>query len=190
MRPLRSLSLALGLALLSACRQDMHDQPRYEPLEASAFFADGRSARPQVEGTIAHGELRIDDHLYRGKVDGEFATTFPFEITREVMERGRERFNIFCSPCHGRLGNGEGMVVERGLKQPPSYHIERLREAPPGYFFDVITHGFGAMYDLSDKISVRDRWAIVAYIRALQLSQNATLDDVPTGMRGMLESNR
>ncbi|HED66495.1 MAG TPA: cytochrome c [Planctomycetes bacterium] len=190
MRPLRTLPLLAAVSLLAACRQDMHDQPRFEPLEASSFFADGRASRPQVEGTIARGELQLDDHLYRGKVDGEFAETFPFEITEEVMERGQERFDIYCSPCHGRVGNGEGMIVERGLKQPPSYHIQRLQEAPPGYFFDVITHGFGAMYDLSDKISVRDRWAIVAYIRALQLSQNASLSDVPEGMKSLLEGSR
>ncbi len=177
-----------GALLLTACRQDMHDQPRYEPLEASAFFADGRSSRPQVAGTVARGELRLDAHLYAGTVNGEPATEFPFEITMDVLERGRERYDIFCSACHDYVGNGEGIVVRRGLKQPPSFHIERLRDAPPGYFFDVITRGFGAMYDLSDKVPVEDRWAIIAYVRALQLSQNATMVEVPAGMRAMLES--
>lgn len=158
----------LALAALTACRQDMHDQPRFEPLEATSFFADGRSSRPQVKGTIARGELRLDSHLYEGTVDGEHATTFPFEITAEVMERGRERYDVFCSACHGTTGDGQGMAVRRGLKQPPSYHVERLREAPPGYFFDVVTNGFGAMYDLSDRVPVDDRWAIIAYVRRLQ----------------------
>ena len=179
--------LALAALLAAACRQDMHDQPRFEPLEASSFFADGRSSRPQVRGTIARGELRLDEHLYRGTVDGELATTFPFEMTRDMLDRGRERYDIYCSVCHDRTGSGEGLVVKRGLKQPPSFHIERLREAPPGYYFDVITRGFGAMYDLSDRIPAEDRWAIVGYVRALQLSQNATIMDVAPGWRDALE---
>lgn len=181
---------AIGLVLVASCRQDMHDQPRYEPLEASAFFADGRSARPQVPGTVARGELQLDEHLYTGKIDGELATTFPFEITREVLLRGRERYDIVCSVCHDRTGYGEGIVVKRGLKQPPSLHIERLRESPPGYFFDVMTNGFGSMYDLADRIGAEDRWAIVAYVRTLQFSQNAGLIDVPPGQRAFLEETR
>lgn len=182
---------ALGaLGVLAACRQDMHDQPRYEPLEASAFFADGRSARPQVPGTVARGELVLDEHLVTGKVAGQPATTFPFPVTREVLERGRERYGIFCAACHDGAGYGLGIVVERGMKQPPSLHVERLREAPPGYLFDVITVGFGAMYDLADRISPSDRWAIVAYVRALQLSQSATLADVPEDVRARLEAAR
>jgi hypothetical protein len=178
------------LLLVAACRQDMHDQPRYEPLEASTFFKDGRSARPQVEGTVARGQLRLDEHLYTGKIGGKPATSFPFAITQAVLERGQERFNIFCSACHGRLGNGQGIIVQRGLKPPPSFHIDRLRESPPGYYFDVMTNGFGAMYDLSHAVPVRDRWAIAAYVRVLQRSQRATLEDVPEPQRGALVTER
>ena len=176
----------IALALVTACRQDMHDQPRYDPLEASTFFEDGRSSRPIVEGTVARGQLRIDEHFYAGKVDGELVNTFPFPITQEIMERGQERYNIFCSPCHDRTGYGRGMIVQRGFRQPTSFHIDRLREAPVGYFFDVITNGFGAMYSYSDRIAPRDRWAIIAYVRALQLSQNATLEDIPEEARQQL----
>jgi len=184
-------ALSLGtLTLLVACRQDMHDQPRFEPLEASSFFADGRSSRPQVKGSVARGELRLDKALYEGKLNGEFVREFPIEITPEVLDRGQDRYQIFCSACHSSTGDGQGMVVKRGMLQPPSYHIERLREVEHGYLFDVITNGYGAMYDLSDKLRAEDRWAVVAYVRALQLSQNATLDDVPPSLRGSLEDNR
>ena len=184
------LSTVGALTLLAACRQDMHDQPRYEAMESSAFFADGSSARPQVKGTVARGELRLDEHLYTGKVQGEFAKSFPMQVSAELLRRGQDRYQIFCSACHGASGNGEGMVVKRGMKQPPSYHIERLREVEHGYLFDVITNGYGSMYDLADRIRSEDRWAIVAYVRALQLSQNASLEDVPSHLRGSLESNR
>ena len=180
---------ALGL-LLAACQQDMANQPRHEPLEASPFFKDGRSARPPVPGTVARGQLREDDHLYTGKVNGQLVTTFPFPINRAVMARGQERFGIFCTPCHGSLGDGRGMIVSRGLKPPPSFHIDRLRESPPGHYFDVITNGLGAMQDYSAQIPVEDRWAIVAYIRALQLSQNATVNDLPAAERARLEKER
>jgi hypothetical protein len=173
------LTAASSVMMASACRQDMHDQPRYEPLEASLLFRDGRASRPLVEGTVARGHLQLDKHLYTGKVGGKDATTFPFPITRDVLERGHQRFEIFCTPCHGRVGAADGMVVKRGFRQPTSLHIERLRQAPPGYFFGVMTQGFGAMYSYASRIDARDRWAIVAYIRALQLSQNATIDDVP-----------
>jgi mono/diheme cytochrome c family protein len=168
----------------------MHDQPRYEPLEASAFFKDGRSSRPQVEGTVARGQLRLDEHLYTGKIGGKPAVSFPFAITETVLERGRDRFNIFCSACHGKLGNGQGIVVQRGLKAPPSFHIDRLRQSPPGYYFDVMTNGFGAMFDLSHAVAVRDRWAIAAYVRVLQRSQRATLEDVPEPQRAALVEER
>lgn len=171
------------LVCVSGCRQDMHDQPKFKPLRANSFFADGRSARPLVAGTVARGTLQEDDHLFTGRMNNEFVTTFPFPVTKEGLLRGQERFNIFCSPCHGQLGNGEGAIVQRGMKKPPSFHIDRLRESPPGYFFNVITNGFGAMFDYSDRIPARDRWAIIAYIRALQLSQNAKLDDVPQEKR-------
>ena len=183
--------LCLGLVTLlfwgtTGCRQDMHDQPKYEPLESSAFFQDGRASRPLVPGTVPRGQLREDTHLYEGKVAGKPAETFPFPIDQRIMQRGQERYNIYCTPCHDRVGNGDGMVVRRGFRRPPSYHIERLRQAPPGYFYDVITNGFGAMQDYSAQIPVRDRWAIVAYVRALQLSQNATLNDVPETERQTL----
>jgi mono/diheme cytochrome c family protein len=178
--------LALCVVATTACRQDMHDQPRFEPLEGTTFFQDGRASRPLVEGTVARDHLRIDEHLYTGKVGGELAKTFPFAIDKNVLERGQERYNIYCSPCHDKAGTGQGMIVQRGFRPPPSYHIDRLREAPPGYFFDVITNGFGAMYSYADRISPQDRWAIIAYLRVLQLSQNATLDDAPPEQRSQL----
>ena len=170
------------------CRQDMHDAPRYEPLEASTFFADGRGSRMLVANTVARGMLREDDHLYRGKIDGELTDIFPMSVTADVMARGQQRFNVFCSPCHGQTGQGNGMVVQRGFPAPPSYHQARLREAPAGYFFDVMTHGFGAMSDYSAQVPVDDRWAIAAYIRALQRSQQATIDDVPVARRAELDA--
>jgi mono/diheme cytochrome c family protein len=172
----------------AACRQDMHDAPRYEPLEASTFFADGQSARPLQAGTVARGLLRDDDHLYTGKVEGVLAETFPMPVTDEVMARGQERFNVFCSMCHGRTGVGDGMIVQRGFRQPPSFHDARLRNAPVGYFFDVITNGFGAMQDMRAQVPVTDRWAIAAYIRALQTSQSATEADVPAARRPELDA--
>lgn len=179
--------IALCLAWMAGCRQDMHDQPRYKPLAASTFFGDSRAARPLVEGTVARGQLRTDEHFYTGKSGGVLVTTFPFPITRQVLERGRERFNIFCSPCHGRLGDGQGMVVLRGFRNPPSFHLDRMREKPVGHFFDVMTNGFGAMASYAARVPPQDRWAIVAYIRALQFSQRATLDDVPAEERAKLQ---
>lgn len=176
-------ALALAGLLLGACRQDMHDQPRYEPLEKSTFFRDGRSARPAVAGTIARGRLFEDQHLHTGRVDGQPATTFPFEVTREVLERGRERYAIYCTPCHAPDGGGEGMVVKRGMRRPTSFHEQRLVDAPPGYFFDVVTNGFGAMFDYSDRIAARDRWAIVAWVRVLQRSRRGTLEDLTPAQR-------
>lgn len=164
------LLLALGVA----CRQDMHDQPKVEPFEASDFFADGMASRAPVEGTVARGELRADDHLYRGlDAEGNFATSLPMPLTRDLLERGRERYDIFCAPCHGRTGDGDGMVVRRGFKAPESFHQERLRTSPQGYFFDVMTNGFGEMSSYASQVPVEDRWAIAAYIQALQLSRHA-----------------
>jgi hypothetical protein len=183
MRRLFALAGLLAAPALHGCRQDMHDQPRFEPFEASAVFADGRSARPRVPGTVARGELIDDDLLATGRVAGELADLFPFEVTRPVLERGRERFGIFCAPCHAADGGGDGMIVRRGMRRPTSFHAERLREAPAGHFFDVITRGFGAMYDYSDRIAPADRWAIVAYVRVLQRSRAATFDDVPAEHR-------
>jgi mono/diheme cytochrome c family protein len=157
----------------------MHDQPKYIPLRPSTFFEDGRSQRPLVEGTVARGHLREDQEFYTGKVKDQPAQDFPSPITREVLARGQQRFNIYCAPCHDRIGTGRGMIVQRGYRAPPSFHIERLRQVAPGYIYDVITSGFGAMPDYSAQISPHDRWAIVAYVRALQLSQYAPLKDVP-----------
>jgi len=181
--------LIVALVVLSgaACRQDMHDQPKYIPLRESTFFVDARSARPLVAGTVARGQLHEDTLLYTGKTDGADATVFPFPIDARVMARGQERYNIYCSPCHARTGVGDGMIVRRGYRRPPSYHDDRLRSAPIGHFFDVMTNGFGAMPDYAAQISVEDRWAIVAYIRALQLSEHATLADVPAAERDKLE---
>jgi mono/diheme cytochrome c family protein len=167
----------------SACRQDMHDQPKYIALRESAFFGDARSARPLVAGTIARGQLHEDTLLYTGKVNEADTTVFPFRIDNRVMARGQERFDIFCSPCHGHTGSGDGMVVRRGYRRPPPYNDVRLLNAPIGHFFDVISDGFGAMPDYSAQLNVEDRWAIVAYIRALQLSEHATIDDVPADQR-------
>jgi hypothetical protein len=182
----RALPFLVAALALAGCRQDMHDQPRHEPLERSAFFADGRSARPRVPGTVARGERPLDEHLHTGRVGGELATTFPMEITREVMERGRERYEVFCSPCHGYTGAGNGMIVQRGMKQPPSLLIDRLRDAPPGYHFEVITRGFGVMFDYADRIAVQDRWAIVAYIQALELSGTAVAAELAEEDRAQL----
>ncbi len=175
--------LGLCVVLGSACQQEMADQPRYKPLAKSSFFGDGRSARPLVEGTVARGQLQADEHFFFGKSGGALVRTLPFPISLEVLQRGRERYDIFCSVYHGRLGNGDGMVVRRGFRPPPSFHIDRLRQAPVGHFFDVISNGFGAMPDYAQQISAKDRWAIVAYVRALQLSQNARVEDVPAGVR-------
>lgn len=181
------LGILLGCLLLAGCRQDMHDAARYDPLEASAFFANGQSARPLVPNTVARGLLRADDHLYLGRVNGQLADTFPMAVTADVMARGQERFNVFCAPCHDRSGTGHGMIVQRGFRAPPSFHEERLRTAPVGYYFDVMTNGFGAMQDYAAQVPVVDRWAIAAYIRALQLSQRATVNDVPESRRADLD---
>lgn len=211
------MSISVCLGALVGCRQEMADQPAYRPLEPSAFFADGRSARPLVHGTVARGHLYDDAHLYTGKredanealraagvaavrdpisglfqhVAGDpYVDSFPFPVTKKVLERGRERFDIYCSMCHDRAGTGQGMIVQRGFTQPPSLQIPRLRQAKEGYLFDVITRGLGAMPDYSGQIKARDRWAIVAYVRALQLSQSATLEDVPEAERKLLTKER
>jgi len=183
---------AVLLALASsACRQDMHDQPKYIPLRPSDFFADGRSERPLAEGTVARGHLNGDAEYYTGKgPDGQPVEAFPFPVTKDIIERGGQRFDIYCAPCHGRLGDGGGMIVRRGFRRPPSYHIDRLRNAPSGYLYGVISSGFGAMQDYAAQIEPRDRWAIVAYVRALQLSQNASIGDVPPEAREQLEARK
>ena len=174
--------LLLAVMATSGCRLDMHVQPRYNPLAKSDFFPDKRAARPLVEGTVARGDLRADTYFYTGKIGNNDGDYMPFPVTHQVLDRGRQQFNIFCAPCHSRVGDGNGFIPTRGFsKRPPSYHIERLEKAPIGYFFDVMTNGFGIMMDYSAQIPPRDRWCIAAYIRALQLSQNATRADVPAG---------
>jgi len=178
----RQLAVAfLCLAALTACRQDMHNQPKYRPLRASDFFPDGSSARPLVEGTVARGTLQEDSAFFTGKVGTAAVKELPFPVDEQLLDRGQDRYNIFCTPCHDATGGGRGMVVQRGYRQPTSFHDERLRMADAGYFFDVMTNGFGAMPDYRTQITARDRWAIVAYIRALQLSQHATAADIPGG---------
>lgn len=179
---------ALALVLCCAgCHRDMRDQPRYEALEASSFFANGMASRPLVEGTIARGHLNEDEVFYTGKEDGQLVLEVPLEINRELLERGEQRFNIYCSVCHDRTGGGDGMIVQRGFRKPPSLHLERLRNAPAGHFYDVMTHGFGAMPSFRIQVPPQDRWAIAAYIRVLQMSQQASLDDVPPEERAKLE---
>lgn len=182
----RALAGLLALSLLVGCRQDMHDQAKLQPYEASSFFPDGRASRPPVPGTIPRGRLDLDEHLFLGRVGGELAPTFPMDVDRALLERGRERYAIFCTPCHGLSGDGDGMIVRRGFKRPESFHLERLREAPPGYFFDVMTRGFGVMYPYDDRLEPADRWAVAAWIRVLQRSQQGSLDDVPPGVREAL----
>jgi mono/diheme cytochrome c family protein len=183
----RGAALVIAGLALAGCRQDMHDAPRYNPLRPSVFFANGSSARTLIANTVARGQLREDRHLYEGIVNGQPAETFPMPVTAEVLRRGQERFTVFCTPCHGRTGEGDGMIVQRGFRKPPSYMEDRLRNAPVGYFFDVMSHGFGAMQDYASQLPVADRWAIAAYIRTLQLSQRATLDDVPADHRADLD---
>lgn len=186
MRSRFTLALLATAALVAGCRQDMHDAPRYEAFEASATFADGRSSRTPPAGTVARGWQRDDEALYTGKVAGQAVEQFPFAIAHEDLQRGQQRFTIYCTPCHGKLGDGKGMVVQRGLRQAASYHQDRLRREKVGYFFDVITNGFGAMQGYAEQIPVRDRWLIIAYVRTLQLSQYASAADLPEDKRAEL----
>ena len=180
-QPLRAALLVSSLLLLAlvGCSQEMDEQPRLEVYETSEFFEDGLAMRPPVEGTVPRGGLRLDVHFFEGKVGGQLATSWPDDITidRAFVERGRERYDAFCSMCHGLAGYGDGTVVARGFPAPPSYHIDRLREVPHGHIYDVITNGLGRMPRLSDRITPRDRWAIVAYLRAMQIGQHVEVDD-------------
>jgi mono/diheme cytochrome c family protein len=189
-RPVALAGTAIvALVLLAGCRQDMHDAPRYKPLAESDFFANGSSARPLPAGTVARGELREDKLFYTGRTpEGSLALEIPMPVTADLLRRGHERFNIFCSPCHGALADGRGMVVQRGYKQPASFHDERLRRAPAGYFFYNITNGFGVMSSYASQVPVADRWAIVAYIRALQLSQNVDASRLTPEERARLDA--
>ena len=162
-------------------------QPRYDPLEPSDFFSDHMAARPRIPGTVARGEASMTGPLVTGKMNGADVDGYPFPVTPAVMNRGEERYNIYCSPCHGRLGDGNGMIPARGYRRPPSYHTDVLRKAPTGHFFDVMTNGFGSMPSYAPQVSVHDRWAIVAYIRALQLARNATVNELTPEERGKLQ---
>ncbi len=179
---LKVFAAITAITLTTACRIDMHVQPRQNPLSRSDFFTDQRSERPPVDGTVARGELHEDTYFYTGKIGNNPGDVMPFPVTRDVLDHGRERYNIFCAPCHSRVGDGNGFVPSRGFaRKPPSFHIVRLQKAPVGYFYGVISEGFGTMPDYASQIPPQDRWSIVAYVRALQLSQNATKVDVPAG---------
>ena len=178
------------LCALTGCRQDMFDQPKSSPLGPSDFFQDGAAARPLPPHTVARDALDNDPAFDTGMVGTNLVTTFPFPVTRAVLERGRECYQIDCVPCHGETGDGNGIVVERGFPPPPSYNIQRLRDAPVGHFFDVMTRGYGVMYSYASRVTPGDRWAIAGYIRALQLSAHATLADVPTNKLAQLEKAR
>jgi mono/diheme cytochrome c family protein len=185
-RGARRVVLAALLLLSAGCRQDMHNSPKAIPLRESVFFKNGSSARPLVEGTVARGTLQDDVAFFTGKDGAAAVDALPFALTAAVLDRGEERFNIYCSPCHGPTGRGDGMIVRRGYRQPPSFHLDRLRQAPLGHFFDTITNGFGAMPDYKAQIAPRDRWAIAAFVRALQLSQHADVADIPAEDRQQL----
>lgn len=196
---IRMCSWLVLVFALGGCRQDMHNQPRYKSLAATDFFGDGRSARPEIAGTMPRGRsslgvpdpafLRVDQARYTGKINAEDIDYFPFPITPDDLQRGQQRFNIYCSPCHSRIGDGNGMVVRRGYRQAASYHTEKLMKAPVGHFFDVVTNGFGAMPSYATRVEPDDRWRIAAYIRVLQFSEAAPLDVVPAAMRGELDKN-
>jgi mono/diheme cytochrome c family protein len=187
--------LACALVPLAGCDMlDMYDQPKYRTFEKCDFFIDDSSARPVVPGTIARGHLNEDEAFYTGRRGGQLIDQLPaghdLELNDALLARGHQRFDIFCSNCHGLAGYGDGMIVQRGFRRPPSLHIDRLRNMPLGYFFDVMTNGFGAMPAYNLQADPHDRWAIAAYVRALQLSQNARLDDVPSENRAALEAER
>ena len=179
----RAISVAAlaSVAVLAGCRQDMQDQPKFYPQRGTTFYADGRSVRPQVDNTVARSQLHEDTYFYTGMVNGQEGSTMPFPVTMEVLQRGQERYNIYCSACHSRVGNGVGMIVQRGYAKAGNFHTARLEAAPLGHFFSVISNGYGAMPDYSAQLTPADRWAVVAYIKALQLSQDAKQSDVPTG---------
>lgn len=184
--PARCVALILLVLSALGCRQDMHNQPKYQPFEESKFFDDLRASRPLVAGVVARGHLDEDQGFFTGATANGPVTTNPLGMGRDVLLRGQERYNIYCSPCHDRVGTGTGMIVQRGYKQPPTFHDTRLRSVPDGYIFQVITNGFGVMPTYAPQVPARDRWAIIAYIRALQLSQHATLAEVPDAEQAKL----
>ena len=190
LKPGRILGLVLAAVSLfgiAGCRQDMHNEPKYVPLRSSAFFKDGRSARMPVAGTVARDDGNDGSYFYTGKNGTKEVDEFPFPITEAVMERGRERYDIYCSPCHSRVGDGNGMIVKRGYRQAANFHNPRYLSQPVGHYFDVMTHGWGAMPDYASQVQPADRWAIAAYIRALQYAQNGTMADVPADQRGKIQ---
>jgi mono/diheme cytochrome c family protein len=184
------LLLALGALAFAACRPDMMNQPKAKPFSASDFFADQANARPIPPHTVEHGDARENSAFHTGLTNGTYITQLPVKLTPELLARGRERFDAMCAECHDRTGSGSGMVVQRGFPQPPSYHVPRLRNAPIGHFFDVITNGYGVMYSYATRVEPEDRWAIAAYIRALQLSHNIKASDLTRGEQQKLENEQ
>jgi mono/diheme cytochrome c family protein len=184
----RGAALLVAVLAAAGCRNDMQDQPRYEVNAPSRFFADGRADRPLVPGVVAAGSVHDDPVYELGSVDGRPAVDIPVPVTRDLLLRGRQRYDIYCAPCHSRVGDGDGMIVQRGFRRPPSFHVDRLRAAPAGSFYEAITQGFGVMPSYAAQIPIDDRWAIVAYVRALQLSQMAPASDVPPGELAKLDA--
>ena len=184
--------LILGMALLLAgCHTDMWQQPKLAPLDESTFHADGQASRPLQAGTVARGHLRNDGPFFTGRENSKLVDAFPVKVTKELILRGQDRFNVFCTPCHGRLGDGNGMIAKRGLalrRPPASYHTDRLRAMPVGHFYDVITNGYGVMFSYASRVEPQDRWAIAAYIRTLQLSQHAAVSDVDSAELAKLQT--
>jgi mono/diheme cytochrome c family protein len=178
---INGVALGAAILLIGGCRQDMHNQPKFYPQRSTTLFPDGRSARPQVENTVARNQLHANSYFYTGLVNGKEGDGIPLPVNMELMERGQEKYNIYCTPCHSRVGNGAGMIVQRGYRPAGNFHTDRLRNAPLGHFYSVIANGYGAMPEYGTQIAAEDRWAIVAYIRALQLSQAAKPADVPAG---------
>jgi mono/diheme cytochrome c family protein len=188
-RALPRLAATLVVVLgVTACRRGMVDQQHLKPLAENNFFKDGAGSRVPPAHTVARGQLHDDEQFFTGKIGDQLVATFPAPVTREMLARGRERFDVYCAVCHGRTGEGNGMIVQRGFPQPPSFHEQRLRDAPVGHFFDVITNGYGVMYPYASRVAPEDRWAIIAYIRALQLSQHASPTDADPAALEQMET--
>jgi cytochrome c553 len=192
LKPLKKLMMLTTVAIfaIAGCRQQMADQPHQRPLESSNFFDDGMASRPAEPGTVARAGRVQNEQRLNSKADGKLIDGFPFEVTMEVLVRGQERYEIFCSPCHDRLGNGQGMIVRRGFTPARSLHETRLREAPAGHFFEIMTQGFGPMPSYANQLSEHDRWAVIAYIRALQFSRNVRLDQLPPEDRAKMKETQ
>jgi hypothetical protein len=181
---------SVAIFAIAGCRQQMADQPHQRPLEPSNFFDDGMASRPVEPGTVARAGQEQNGARFDSKVDGKLVDAFPFEVTMEVLGRGQDRYEIFCSPCHDRLGTGQGMIVRRGFTPARSFHDPRLRDAPAGHFFEIMTQGFGQMPSYANQLSERDRWAVIAYIRALQFSRNVRLDQLPPEDRAKMKETK